>query len=341
MIHEKNLFGEGDLYEDIQPGSIYVECSACMSIYSEFLSWANSKDGKGKFVRDPKDAKNIVVLSCQVTDLAVLSELRILEKLMLDFPDREFYVGGCLARRFDIPLPFGVKRLSNLVSNNTPINEKWMVKFSTPFWVKDFREEDLSTRDGHLFRNMYPLRIGAGCDRNCKYCTIKDVRGKHYVLFPNIKEFLNHKDVVLISDNPTVNQVIEWCEIAEEYQREISFRNVEPSTACGAENSLINISKQGLLEFLHVPIQSTDPLVLGYMGRNEKHVSHFINEIIPEMALEGTFLATNVIIDYKDFKNPSMEYLRSKFDYVSWNPYWDGVWDRKKAEERFNKYFGG
>jgi len=26
------------------------------------------------------------------------------------------------------------------------------------------------------------------------------------------------------------------------------------------------------------------------------------------------------------------------FDYVSWNPYWDGIWDRQKAEERYKKY---
>jgi ribosomal protein S16 len=28
------------------------------------------------------------------------------------------------------------------------------------------------------------------------------------------------------------------------------------------------------------------------------------------------------------------------YDYVSWNPLWNGKWDRKLAEERFEKYLG-
>jgi len=340
MINERNIFGSGYLHDDIEVGNIYAICSACTSIYSEFLSWANLVKNKGRFVEDPKNADNIVVLSCQVTDLAVLNDLRILEKLMFDFPDRNFYVGGCLARRFDIPLPDGVKRLTNLVSNNTPIYEQWMVKYSTPFWVKGFIENDPLGKDGHLFRYMYPLRIGAGCNNNCKYCTIRHTRGKSYVLSPNVEEFRKNKNVVLISDNPTVNQILQWSEIAQEERKEISFRNVEPSVVCSAENCLVDLSKRGLLNILHSPIQSIDPLVLKDMGRKEKHVSNMINSIFPKLKSNGVFLATNIIIDYKDFKNPDMEYLNSIFDYVSWNPYWDGVWDRGLAEERFRKYFG-
>jgi hypothetical protein len=28
------------------------------------------------------------------------------------------------------------------------------------------------------------------------------------------------------------------------------------------------------------------------------------------------------------------------YDYVSWNPLWDRVWNRQKAEERFEQYIG-
>jgi hypothetical protein len=30
--------------------------------------------------------------------------------------------------------------------------------------------------------------------------------------------------------------------------------------------------------------------------------------------------------------------IKEAFDHVSWNPYWDGRWDRDAAEERFDKY---
>jgi len=28
------------------------------------------------------------------------------------------------------------------------------------------------------------------------------------------------------------------------------------------------------------------------------------------------------------------------FDGISWNPFWDGNWDRAKAEKRFSYYLG-
>ena len=35
------------------------------------------------------------------------------------------------------------------------------------------------------------------------------------------------------------------------------------------------------------------------------------------------------------------DYPDNLYDYVSWNPLWNGKWDRKLAEQRFRKYLGG
>ena len=86
MIQEKNVFGEGELYEaDDLDGKIYVICCACMSIYSEFLSWANKYPDR--MTNDPFKAKNIIILSCQVTDLSILNDLNTLESLKRLFKD--------------------------------------------------------------------------------------------------------------------------------------------------------------------------------------------------------------------------------------------------------------
>lgn len=58
----------------------------------------------------------------------------------------------------------------------------------------------------------------------------------------------------------------------------------------------------------------------------------------------GTKVATNIIIDYfadgKEFRNRDENWLNAHYDYWSWNPYFDGNWDRAKAEQRFEKYLG-
>ena len=54
----KNKFGSGDIYEAADmSGNIYATCAACMSIYAEFLSWANGN--KNRFVCEAEDAISI------------------------------------------------------------------------------------------------------------------------------------------------------------------------------------------------------------------------------------------------------------------------------------------
>ena len=77
------------------------------------------------------------------------------------------------------------------------------------------------------------------------------------------------------------------------------------------------------------------------MNRSVKATLDYI-EWSQELRQYGTKLATNIIIDYvvdgKACHNLNEDFLNSHFDYFAWNPYFDGKWDRKKAEERFEKY---
>ena len=318
-------------------GKIYFTCTACMSVWADALSWANKH--KDRITKNPEEADNIVVLSCQVTDLAVLNDLTTIEKLQGKYKGKKYFISGCLAKRMDVELPSNIERLEMPRENYQFIYDRSLINFEKPFWIRDFEEGGGEYEQGHLFRNMYPLRIGKGCPFNCTYCTIRITRGKFekYDVYEKlIKEFLEFDNILLTADSPTVKQVKDWCGISSQYKKPISIRNVEPSVVIHCKEALLDLAKRGLLKVFHSPIQSNNKDVLSDMNRNIKSTFETI-ELARELKEKGVFIATNIIIDYKGFKQDLTD-IYELYDYVSWNPYWDGKWDRKKAEERFEKY---
>lgn len=341
MKIRNNVFGNGIIYDQSDlTGKIYATSAACMSVWSDFLSWANSH--KNKMTDNPEDADSIVVLGCQVTDLAVLNDIKTAEMLH-KLTQKDIFMGGCLAQRFDIGLPTYIKRLDVVRTVGQPLYDRTLVHYEKPFWVNNFKETNDTLKDGNLFRNFYPLKIGAGCHGKCKYCTIRHTRGDVYetVAKDQIDEFLKFENVVLISDSPTIQQIKDWCNIAEKYHKEISIRNIEPQTLVACQKEVEQLSQLGLLKILHCPIQSFDEEVLKIMNRNVPATKEALN-IIKTVRSYGTLVATNVIIDYivddKVYSNNDIERLNKTFDYWSWNPYFDGNWDYKKAEQRFDTY---
>ena len=319
-------------------GKTYMTCSACMSVWADGLSWANAH--KDKVTKKPEDAENIVVLSCQVTDLAILNDLRIIEKYKKIYPSKKYFVSGCLSKKLNVELPDFIERLETPRESYEFILDKSLVNFEKPFWVKDFGRKKGEFEQGNLFRNMYPLRIGKGCTNKCTYCTIRITRGdfEQYHASKLEEEFLAFDDILLVADSPTVEQIKEWYKLAKKHNKGFSIRNVEPSVTVRCKDELIDLAESGLLKVYHSPIQSDNPAVLRDMHRS-------INDAIETMEISrilkqnGVYIATNIIIDYKDF-NQDFSKIYGLYDYVSWNPLWDNVWDIKKAEERFEKYLG-
>jgi len=321
MKHIKNIFGEADLCdeEDLR-GYTYATCTACMSIYSEFLSWANLVNKiwcNQPITTNPNDADNIVVLSCQVTDLAILNDFRTIEKLMAQYPQKKFFIGGCLANRFDIELPKGVNRLGKVCADYKDLDDN-LVDFAPPFWVKDFKNSSDEFSDGNLFRNKYPLRIGVGCNKKCSYCTIRHTRGAAYELDIKklLNEFVNHEDIVLIADSPSVEQIQAWCHLSIALNKKISIRNIEPTTAVDCEEEISILIEKNLLDVLHCPIQSNNVEVLKDMKRDNNFTTSYIQFVKQIKASSiyycrnnSTKFATNIIVDYKDFPNPTERYV--------------------------------
>lgn len=83
--------------------------------------------------------------------------------------------------------------------------------------------------------------------------------------------------------------------------------------------------------------------VLKAMARNSEATIAFI-EKVERLRKLGVIVATNIIIDYEIdgeiIHNMNEEFMKEKFDYFVWNPYWDGKWNRENAEKRFKKYIG-
>ena len=345
LNHVKNPKGEGDLVDKsflLANGKTYLTTAACMSVHSEGMTFANAHPNI--IEKSPMFADNIVVMSCQVTDLSILNDLRIAEDLSDRFPGKNYFIGGCLARRFDIELPYPWQRIDSLRVDYQELKDLTLVNYEKPFWIPEFEDSLDPMQNGNLFRQSYPIRIGVGCTRNCKYCTIKWTRGANYEM-NNIDileaQFKKYDNVVLIADSPSPMQVKMWCEIASRNKKPISFRNVEPQVtqACGIE--LAKLAQEGLLPFYHSPVQSSNFYVLTEMNRDPFNAAN-ASAVMANLKIWGTKIATNIIIDYKDSKGNVMEDDHSEiydlFDYVSWNPYWDGNWDRKEAEARFQKY---
>lgn len=225
MKQEINKFGSSNVFsiEDLKEPR-YFTCTACMSIWADALSWCNANPNLVS--KSAENATNIIVLSCQVTDLAILNDLRTLESLHAKYPNKSFFVSGCLSKRFDIELPDWCSRLE-LPKTDHQIYDRTLVDFSKPFWVENFKDGDNEYKNGHLFRNMYPLRIGSGCKFACKYCTIRITRGQFVERSPQLDEFIRNDDILLIADSPNADQIKYWCAAALRNKKQISIRNIE------------------------------------------------------------------------------------------------------------------
>lgn len=334
----RNKFGSGIVVNQAElNGKTYITTAACMSVFSESLGWANAN--KCNVVHAPIDADNIVVLSCQVTDLAILNDFDTIENLRKQYPGKRFFIGGCLAQRFDVSMPLGVERLDHLRSDYQELKHLNLINYEKPFWVKNFRDDDSEFAEGHLFRKMYPLRVGAGCHGKCKYCTIKVTRGKAYNLDHDklAAEFARHDDILIVADSICAEQISTYSNMATTYNKKISFRNVEPQNVVKAKKELFSLADKKLLRILHTPVQAFNREVLKLMNRDVEQ-THEALEVVRKLRGKGVFTATNIIIDYCGYENEFTK-VYELFDYVTLNPYWDGVWNLAKARDRWDHYF--
>lgn len=322
---------------------VYFLCAGCTSLYAEALSWANANPET--VTSDLNLAKSVVVLGCQVTDLAVLNDMQILEKLSSSFAKTNIYVSGCLGRREDIPLPKGIRRLANMRSDYQILYDFNLVQWADPFWLKP---EDKDDHIKNRFRDDYPLRIGVGCHGTCAFCTIRKTRGIAYdldsvtQLAEAAQAMKTGKGITLTADSPKAKIIRNWLKLGGRFgmlgawSKNLSLKNVEPHVMLSMKDDLIEAANFGALRTVHSPTQNPNSNAADIMNRAPIKPEFF--DLIQKLKDSDVKCATNIIIDYPGLDNPTDKEM-SLWDIVDWNPYWDGIWDREKAEQRMAKYF--
>jgi tRNA A37 methylthiotransferase MiaB len=298
---------------------IAIVSAACRTVTAEWENWAQQLSSNE--FSDLEGAQTMVIIGCQVTDLAILNDLRTAEHLQTIYPDKKIVLGACVAARddisFDFPrvtLPLGI---ANLDASTFSVRH---VKWLEPFWSP----QETFLRDG------VSVRTSRGCLSACAYCSINKVRGGHEV-YP-----LSRRSVVpgavLVADSPSANEVRAFLGASHLNRAKVSLRNLEPEVAFGTKVETTVAAEAGLLGIWHVPIQSTNPEVVGKMRRDPSMLEKIIS-LAADLRRLGVKTATNIIENFvPGDTSPDAESL---FDHVSRNPYWNGHWKRSIAEARW------
>lgn len=316
--------------DDLKDEKIFIYNCACLTIHTEVLGWANKN--KNLIVTDPSQATIIIVLGCQVTDIAILNDTLTAEEMRLKYPQTTVFIGGCLGQRFDIPV--GFPRVDLLEADYEPIVDNFLITWQPPFWDA---EEDFLRIGVEAY-----IRVGKGCHGKCSYCTIRETRKEYKVLDmfelgDQIEELgSEYCYIVPTCDTLSSTQIRQLLHTTEE----LFLRNVEPSTLIKSTQDIVEMCEFGNLVGIHVPIQSLNSKVLESMNRNPDHVyeSLFFLKWLKEKY--HVKIATNIISGFDNIiggYEPKID-IYKLFDHVAVNPYWDGVWDRQKAETRMLQF---
>ena len=297
---------------------------ACRTVTAEWENWAQQLSPSE--ISGLSDARTVVILGCQVTDLAILNDLRTAERFQNAWPGKEIVLGACVAARgdvdFDFPrvtLPLGIANLDSTRFSSQRVN--WL----QPFW---------SSRETFL-REGVSVRTSRGCQSACAYCSINRVRGGHEVYSISPQNVVPGS--VLVADSPSADEVHAFLDAARLNKAPISLRNLEPEVAFGTKAETMAMAEAGLLDTWHVPIQSTNPEVVGKMRRDPIVVSKIIS-LADDLRRIGVKTATNIIENFvPGDTSPDADGF---FDHVSRNPYWNGHWDRSMAEDRWTRLIG-
>lgn len=352
MFPVGNKFGFADIYTQddilVEGNKIFIYNTACLTIQTEVLGWANAYS---RFITtNPLEANIIINLGCQVTDLAVLNDILTLRKLKNIFgKTKQYFMGGCVAQRFDIPLED--KRMDLLYKDYAPITDTSLITWQRPFWVDKLS----SNADGRFLRqhdniNFEYLRLGKGCHGNCKYCTIRVTRQKPSIL--NVDNLLSqikprqimfggnvtsdpNRVVVAIADTLNSTHIEQLFNYSQSLNVKFALRNIEPVVAMESYDVLMKFAKSGNLYAAHIPIQSSDPEILELMNR-EVEPTLASMELIKLLKASGVYTATNLIIGMTPTNHSYDVY--DICDHVAVNPYWDGKWDYDNAVERMKKF---
>jgi ribosomal protein S12 methylthiotransferase len=252
-------------------------------------------------------AKTVIINTCgfikdakQESIDTILRFIRAKEEGLIN----HVYVMGCLSERYkkeleneikDIDMYFGINDLESIIKH-LGLNYK----------VELLGERFLTTPKHYAY-----LKISEGCDRNCSFCAIPIIRGKH---ISKPKEILLYearlladkgvKELILIAQDLTSYGIdIYKRQALPELLMELSDINgiewirLHYAYPVGFPRDVIKVMKerQNICRYLDIPFQHNSNIVLQKMrrGHNQKQnheLIDFIRKEIPEITLRTTVI---------------------------------------------------
>ncbi len=286
------------------------------TVDSEHLSGAFVSEGFN-VVNSPHDADILLVNTCgfikdakdeSIEEVLALAEFRKQGKKLVVF--------GCLAKRYKDELIREIPEIDGLwgVGEEDKIVE-YCKKITTygDGETERRRNEKLPIHSftlSPIHQSYTYLKISEGCDKNCTFCVIPSIRGRHRSFPPEtiLKEAESHvrngvRELILVAQDIT------------EYGRELNGYNLAsllhdlasisgdfrirllylyPS---GINDRLLDViaNEKKIQKYFDIPLQHSEDRILRLMGRNTSRAEHLklINDIrsgIPEAALRTSFI---------------------------------------------------
>lgn len=332
-ITNKYGSGEIELSENLKK-NIFIVSATCLTSHTEILSWANCN--RDRIVREPFIADNIVIQGCCRNDMAVLKAMKILDYYRKEYVGGRVFLTGCLAKRMDIKLPKNVHRLVPLVRDSEYIKDRTLV-----------RNEDIMPEWGKLFTAFYPLRIGSGNIRTTNACDGRSIKMGNKVLDCGDdakRNLLNEiayfdKTPALVCDRPRRSQLESWLKTSVYNSVPIAIYNAEIEELIDKdiERLLLAAARHRTLRALHCQFRSASAQVLFHFNVNVSK-AYRVLDLIKKLRNHQVFCAADGVVHYKHIKDNTKLTLNHVFDYVRWEPYWNGKWNQSLAESRYKMY---
>lgn len=284
---------------------------------------------KSGFKFDIKKPDVYIINTCSITQKAEREARQLIYQVKKQLPDTKIVITGCAATYW-LKNKLYPDLASDLLVDN--VNKEFLVKLiknrlfqpATPDLVGRGGEIRSSTNK-FLGSGRMMIKIQDGCQRFCTYCIVPYLRGtpksfKIKALIDNINilaKINEVKEVVLTAINTEAFGLDTGESLTELLKNVIDKTNIPRISLGSIHPWSINdeflkfyqtyLSKNRLVNFFHIPVQSASNKILKLMKRDYK-----IEEIIEKMNRIKTtnpyaFIATDIIVGFleesdEDFK---------------------------------------
>ena len=291
----------------------------CKLNFSETSTFAQILHEMGVRTAQKSEAADICLINtCSVTDVADHKCRQAIHRLVRENPDSFVVVTGCYAQleaetvsKMDgVSLVLGANEKANLIQflSEAFVNRENAVKFSAQK-TKDIKTFSPSCSRGN--RTRYFLKVQAGCDYFCTYCTIPYARG--FSRNPSIASLVGQaqnaakeggKEIVLTGVNigdfgkTTGEQFMDLVKALDNVEGIQRYRisSLEPDLLSDELIDYCAHDSRAFMPHFHIPLQSGSDTVLKLMHRHYDRqlfadkIMH-IKDVMP-----GAFIGVDVMV---------------------------------------------